>query len=454
MPIIKGVMRMWLLFEILVNIYQGFLTVYFIRHRLHLKRKGYWEGAICVGAVALFLSLYLVWDIPLLDTVIFIVPFLYALFVSDEKIGVSLFWSAVLAFLFIASATLTSAFFQAMPDATWDLLMQPSGLRIAFVIICNVVTTLVLFGVSHWRRGNNTQSRLALCVFVILVALQLVAVEFLFTLRLHITEELDSTFIAACLCIMGCCILALVLYDIFAKNTARQVLIQTELEHLRVTQEHQEEIRNVYENLSIFRHDLKQQIQAVEQLVAENNVPEANAYFDSLRQTEANFPTYLTGNAAVDALLTAKTLVMQERGIAFDFERYPLFDLPISDTAFCSLVGNLLDNAIEAIGRMQKTDKKPLIQFSFARVPGNLFITCENDMDPSTLRRSAGHFITSKSGIHHGIGLRSIERIVKEVKGYCLIEPRKSTFYVRINLPCLNRAPASSASRTQSSVSV
>lgn len=145
---------MWLLFEILVNIYQGFLMVYFIRHRLHLKRKGYWEGIICAGSVALFYSLYLFWNIALLDTVIFIVPFLYALFVSDEKIGASLFWSAVLAFLFISSATLTSAFFQAMPDATWDLLMQPSGLRIAFVIICNVVTTLVLFGVSHWRRGN------------------------------------------------------------------------------------------------------------------------------------------------------------------------------------------------------------------------------------------------------------------------------------------------------------
>ena len=433
-------MNMWLLFEVLVNLYQGFLMVYFLRHRLHMKRTEHLPDLLCAGAVALFFSLYLFWTLPVLDTVVIVIPILYSLYVSDEKWYVSVFWNCVVMAVFTSMVTLTTAFYQSLPEVTWEQIMEPTGLRIAFVISSNVLITLVLFGLAHYHRSANVVARVTLGIFLLLIILLLAVTELLFTLRLHILEDYDAVFIAACLCVLFCCILALALYEIFAKNTERQIRIQTELEHVRMNQQYQDELRGVYERMSVYRHDLKHQMQVIEQLLADENAPDAARYFEKLRTADQDFPAYLTGSTAVDALLTAKTLVMRERGIAFRFDPCPLCELPIDETAFCAVAGNLLDNAIEGVARLRDGAAPREVRLSLTRWYDTFMMTCENSLEPATLRRRGGRFATSKAadaydGGPHGVGLRSVERIVRASDGLCTFAPHGDKFYARITLP-------------------
>lgn len=434
---------MWLIFEIAVNLFEGFLMVYFLRHRLYMKRTGHLPDLLCAGAVGLFYSLYLFWEIPVLDTVVVAIPFLYSLYMSDERWYVCAFWNAAMIAIFVAIATLSTAFYQSLPGVTWERLMQPTGLRIAFVISTNVLITLVLFCVSHYHRSANVVARVTLFLFLLLIALLLAVTELLFTLRLHIPKEHDAVFIAACLCVLFCCALALALYEIFARNTERQIRIQTELEHMRMNQQYQDELRGVYERLIACRHDLKHQMQVIERLLADRNAPDAERHFQKLRTADQDFPAYLTGSTAVDALLTAKSLVMRERGIRFRCDACPLYELPIDETAFCAVAGNLLDNAIEATERLQGEDVPRDIRFSLARRYDTFVMTCENSMNPATLRRRGGRFATSKADYDakaHGVGLRSVERIVRESDGICTFTPREGRFYAWITLPYPRRA--------------
>lgn len=436
---------MWLFFEVFVNLYQGFLMVYFLRHRLYMKRTWYLPDVLCIEGVAVFYSLYLFFDLSLLDTVVIIIPFVYSLYTSDEKWSTCLFWNVMLMAVFTSTVTLTTAFYQSLPGVTWEQIMEPSGLRIAFVISSNVLITLVLFGLAHYHRSSNVVARVTLCIFLLLIVLLLVVTELLFTLRLYIPKEHDAVFIAACLCVLFCCFLALVLYEIFAKNTERQIRIQTELEHVRMNQQYQDELRGVYERMSVYRHDLKHQMQVIERLLADENAPDAARYFEKLRTADQDFPAYLTGSTAVDALLTAKTLVMRERGIRFRCDACPLSELPIEETAFCAVAGNLLDNAIEAVERLQDGAAPRDIRFSLSRWYDTFMMTCENSLEPDTLKRRGGRFATSKAADAydvgpHGVGLRSVERIVRESDGICTFAPHGDRFYARITLPYPRRA--------------
>ena len=436
-------MNLWLPFEMLVNLYQCSLMVYFLRRRLRMKRGVSLPDALCAGAIALFYSLYLFWELPLLDTAVVVIPILYTLYSSDEKWYVCVFWNVAMIAIFVAIATLSTAFYQSLPGVTWERLMQPTGLRIAFVISTNVLITLVLFCVSHYHRSANVVARVTLFLFLLLIALLLAVTELLFTLRLYIPKEHDALFIAACLCVLFCCALALALYEIFARNTERQIRIRTELEHVRMDQKYQGELRGLYERLTACRHDLKHQMQVIEQLLADRNAPDAERYFQKLRTAEEDYPAYLTGCTAMDALLTAKSLVMRERGIRFQYDPCPLVELPIDETAFCAVAGNLLDNAIEATERLQGEDVPRDIRFSLARRYDTFVMTCENSMNPATLRRRGGRFATSKADYDaeaHGVGLRSVERIVRESDGICTFTPREGRFYAWITLPYPRRA--------------
>lgn len=430
-------MSLMLLFEILINVYQGFLMVYFLRRRLHIAREGHIPDILCAGAVALFFSLYLFKDIPTGDTVVFIFPLIYSLFVSDEKRRICFFWNFVMAVLFVLSATATSAIYLSLPKAAQASPMMQPGVRVSFVIASNAMLTLALFAASHWGRNGGLLSWRVVAVFSLQIVLLWAMTEILFMLRLRIAMERDFSFVAACLAVMVCCVLCLLLYDVFAKNTERQVQLQTEIERLRITRQHQDELQSVYDHLVAFRHDLKHQMQIIEQLIAEDHIQEANRYFEELRRAEQSLPSYTTGNTAVDALLTTKTLVIRRQGIALSYEPYPLRPLPIDDASFCAVVGNLLDNAVEGAGRVKDASVPRWIHLSFSRCRDMFFITCENTMDPSTLRRAQNRFISSKKGVLHGVGLASIERIAAEAKGYCRFIPKKDQFYAQVVLPFL-----------------
>ena len=67
---------LWLLFEIAINFYQGFLVTYFIDHVLTKKRNSVWPSVLCCTTFALCCTTYLFFDMPIVDTWLFLVPLL------------------------------------------------------------------------------------------------------------------------------------------------------------------------------------------------------------------------------------------------------------------------------------------------------------------------------------------------------------------------------------------
>ena len=96
----------------------------------------------------------------------------------------------------------------------------------------------------------------------------------------------------------------------------------------------------------------------------------------------------------------------------------------LNDVELCVVVGNLLDNAIEGVSRMNQSEKKE-IDLRFQRSLNISYIICRNPVDLSTIVPKGDGFLTSKNDKSlHGIGLKSVKNIVEKAGGTvnCYVE--------------------------------
>ena len=171
----------------------------------------------------------------------------------------------------------------------------------------------------------------------------------------------------------------------------------------------------------------------------------AEEYLKTYQKELSAESSFSSGSPAVDALLTAKSLTMSKAGISFDCSLYPFDRLPMSSTKFCTMLGNLLDNAIEGVQRLPDTENR-IIHLKFHRPGEMLLILLKNPCNPDTIHLAKGQWLSSKfvrtDGSTHPIGIRTIERIVREAEGRCEFMIENRHFIVKILLPFLSHQTA------------
>ena len=83
----------------------------------------------------------------------------------------------------------------------------------------------------------------------------------------------------------------------------------------KMTRQHQQTLTDIYQDTIARQHDLKHQLQAIEQLVAQGNSEAAKKYLAEYENKIEGSEVYVTGSVAVDALLTAKLLACKQNHI-------------------------------------------------------------------------------------------------------------------------------------------
>lgn len=428
-------MNGWMVFEIAINAFQAILMVYFVRHRFHIVKTNIRYGVVTGLAICIYLSAYLFFEIPFLDTYVFLFPLLYTFFVSDDKWYVKLFWNVVLTAVFISVTNLMINIYLQLAEATWAQIMAETPLRASFVVSCNTAILCAVFILTRVSKQRDALSKLALFVFLVMIVIQLFVIELLYSIRVHVNSD-DVLFTTASISMLGCAGLSLLLFEIMSASAEKQRMYEAELETAKMTQHHSEEIKDMYTYMVSHQHDIKHQLQIVQRMIADGHVQEGNAYFQELTVPSEFTCEFMTGCVAVDALLTVKKLAMDKNQIQFIFQPYPLHSLPIAESKFCALLANLLDNAIEAVLRIDAVNQGRTITFKLARSWDIFFITCENPMSPSSIRMNGARFISSKPDhAHHGFGTRNINSIVNEANGQCRFAVKDTSFRVEITLP-------------------
>lgn len=436
-------MFVWNLFEWSINLLQGLMMLLFMKSRLHIRRTIPVADALCALTVAVFLALYDFVEMPVPDIIVFVIPLVYGLVMTEDPWYMAVFWSLMLGLIFAVSTSLMMHLCTSIPGISDAVLIADTRGHLFFVLATNAVLFLLLYAVGRIHVGDS----IPMWSLLLLVAMNgalFAAEEAVYALQLQLTlsalviKPHKTIFFTIYLCMLICVALSILLFRMMAENAERENRYKLEASTLALSQQHVRELERMYADYQAHRHDLKQHVQTLEEMVSMGGGEEAATYLASYQKRLVESELFMTGCIAVDALLTAKYLTMRKHGMTFTYSAYPLNELPIDETDFCSIVGNLLDNAIEGTLRVQPLEAALPIHLTFSRSWDMFYIFCTNSCNPQTIQRGKHGWQSSKErdGSPHAIGIRSITSIAEAVEGRCAFSVQDSVFHAKVVLPC------------------
>ena len=173
------------------------------------------------------------------------------------------------------------------------------------------------------------------------------------------------------------------------------------------------------------RHDLRHHLTAIQAMAGDEN-PRLAAYLSKLIQDIPAAPRNYCENPTVNAVVSHYATRCKREGIAFTARlTVPAQNENLDDRALCVVFANLLENGVEACGRMTGGEK--FIRMNSSLEYGILTITMDNSFDGQA-RQEDGKFLSSKRASAPGVGLSSIRAVAKAHQGDARFEAKGTTF--------------------------
>lgn len=182
------------------------------------------------------------------------------------------------------------------------------------------------------------------------------------------------------------------------------------------------------------RHEMRHHIAALRILLKDGESEKAAAYLDRWSgTTEAIETKAYTGHTLVNAILSEAEARAHQDGIDFTAEINVSEPLTIHDNDLCSLVYNMLDNALYAAG--QSPQEKRRVHIVMKTKDRFLAIRCGNSKTGSVITDEHGAIHTSRrDGSGHGYGLSVMQKVCEAYHSILLVEHTGDSFTVSTNL--------------------
>lgn len=228
-------------------------------------------------------------------------------------------------------------------------------------------------------------------------------------------------FIAVCVTVFF--LLRRTLYNMIDRRIER---FQSELIEKQVR-----EIQNMYRQVRGWRHDYRNHINNMKIQLSEGNYDKLSDYLNELADDLDTVDTVIkTGNVMADAILNSKLNVAEKMNIKLNVKANVPDKLPMSDVELCSMLGNILDNAVEACGTLPEEER--FMRVYIGKLKGQLYLSVQNSV--GKVRKSKNTYLSTKEG-EHGYGLFRIDRVAKKYGGYVNRQNEEGVFATEIMVP-------------------
>lgn len=198
-------------------------------------------------------------------------------------------------------------------------------------------------------------------------------------------------------------------------------------------EKHHKDREQLYDDFRRVRHNYKQHLSVLCEFLKKEEYLQMQIYLDDMienRNAEDSF-IVSTNNLVVDSLINSKLAVLTGSGIELVTDIHVPVQLSFASGDIGILLGNIIDNAVEAVGRDASSNKfiKLFIKFE----TNMLLITCLNTYSGELKKTNRGEIVTSKEdSYHHGFGLSSIRKVADKYHGSVIIEDAEGIFKIKV----------------------
>ena len=412
----------WLVLELAVNLIQGIFCAYFVCGSLRIKRLAnikiipfavctllmfavitvtsyyaYFEGIVTfLHAVTLF-----VFSLIFLEGTVFNKIFISLVPINAVSVG-SIFASNVISYI--------------VKKPIYEFLSESTTLRLLTVLFGNLIFFLILFVIK--RITSKSTLRLKESEWLLLsfdLAISIIA-YITMNYSIYSSNSLLSNFFTA-LCGAAIIIINITMYIVLSKFSNRYK-IQMENTLLRQQVEYHADViletKKQYDELQKVRHDFNNTVNVIRTLNTEGKGSEIEEYIQEYLKSQTVSKTMIkTGNSFVDAVINSKLSEAQQDGIKVSISA--ISDLKSEHNIdLCSLIGNLLDNAVRA----SKESSQKVIKLDIRREGESVVIAVKNTIDSSVLSKNPDLVSDKQDKKNHGYGTKIIREIAKKHSGF------------------------------------
>jgi hypothetical protein len=140
-----------------------------------------------------------------------------------------------------------------------------------------------------------------------------------------------------------------------------------------------------------------------------------------------------TGNKCIDALINTKYATAKAKGIDFILKIFIPEELPINQCDIGIVLGNILDNAIEATEKCNSYAKKIEIVMGIKKEA--FVVVVKNPLSGSLKRNKDGKLLSTKEDSKkHGYGINSVIKVARKYNGDVIIEDEGGEFVITVTM--------------------
>ncbi|MCL2081977.1 MAG: GHKL domain-containing protein [Oscillospiraceae bacterium] len=433
----------WIAIESLAVAVEVFAIVYFLNSRYDSRiaspwpQFATWTVMVGWGLLATFCK----WPSSVYDTANFGLLLIYLLIFKKGRF-LSKIFGVVLAYGVATATTLIGAgLATAIIGSSFKSIVETQGtarlLAIISIKMLQIVTFYILAKKHLSFRSLKKRPVWMLCSIAMLDFFCIFLIWFhAQSPNLNTQQQHVLTWIATGLLIH---LFALfVMYELFVKEEKENTNLSAKLQRVDLESKFYQEIDAMYKDMRTWRHDYRNNLIGLRARVENVETDEALKYIDNiLGEPAKNLSTLQTGNLVLDAVVSSKLWLAQSRNIEVSIQAVYPKDNNIKDHDLCSIAGNLLDNALEACGRMTESDGKKFIEFILLLKGKNLTLSIRNSFN-GEINEKNGKYVSLKQGRFHGIGLAHVESIVKKYQGHIERVHGNGVFETCVLLPLLS----------------
>lgn len=210
----------------------------------------------------------------------------------------------------------------------------------------------------------------------------------------------------------------------------RSEIYQKELE---LHTEYIKEKEHIISEYNKTKHDLKNNLIYMLELLRNKEYEGLEKYISDITEVASPNKSGIanTDNTILDSFINYKYDLATENGIKLSVNLEIPYNMPFDNGDLCVILGNALDNAIEA--NEGKNIENSYINLMMRYGEGNLIIIIENSFDGRCERKKDGMLITTKKDKrYHGIGLSSIQNAILKYNGQMNVETEDKKFKLSI----------------------
>ena len=191
-------------------------------------------------------------------------------------------------------------------------------------------------------------------------------------------------------------------------------------------------MEEIHENTRRLKHDMRNHIMVIASYLNNNEVDDAKEYLSVVLDKLNKVYSYIsTGTSVMNYIINMKLEGAQKENINFKAEIENLEFKKMGSVDFSALLGNILDNSIEA----SRKEENPFIEVTIKRKRNYDTILVKNHISSSVLKSNKFLETSKNDSDNHGIGMKQIKEITEKYDGILDIYEENEMFCVNVMIP-------------------